>query len=104
MTKRGAPWAYLLASLTTMPTGCTTWPFSVNGRGYGKVTYQGQQVHVHSLVCEWYHGERPTGLVVRHLCGNGELGCFTPSHMAWGTRVEDAADRVAHGTQHYGPR
>lgn len=97
---------WLLAQLTAMPTGCTTWPFDSN-KGYGRV--QVRRVPrtarlVHQVVCEWYHGPRPEGMQVRHLCGHGHLGCFTPAHLRWGTAAENSADKVTHGTLLMGER
>lgn len=40
----------------------------------------------------------------RHICGNGHLGCVTPSHLEWGTHAENMADAVAHGTVRNNPR
>lgn len=100
-TPIGEPMAYLLAHLTAMPTDCTTWPYSRSqsikpGQGYGLVVADGKKWYVHVLVCTWYHGPQPEGLQVRHLCGNGGRGCFTPSHLRWGTAKENAADRAKH--------
>jgi hypothetical protein len=51
---------------------------------------------VHVLVIEAFVGPRPAGLVVRHL-----NGCRTDNrreNLAWGTRSENCADMVTHGT------
>lgn len=94
---------YVLAVLTTMPVECTTWPehYARHSHGYGRTRVDGRCVHV--LVCTWYHGPRPPtdprvpgNPQVRHLCGNGHLGCFTPAHLRWGTAAENAADRSIH--------
>lgn len=34
--------------------------------------------------------------LVRHLCGNGHLGCCNPRHLRWGTDAENAQDRILH--------
>jgi O-acetyl-ADP-ribose deacetylase (regulator of RNase III) len=31
-------------------------------------------------------------------------GCVNPDHLRWGTRLENAADKVAHGTMARGER
>lgn len=101
MTKRrrapaGEPMAYLLAVLTTVPE-CTAgrWPYANHG-GYGTVRVDGPNRTVAAVVCEWYHGPRPSPMhQVRHLCGKGHLGCFSPRCLAWGTPAENTADREA---------
>jgi len=97
--KSGPVLSYMLAVLTTMPE-CTAgqWPFS-SLNGYGFVRLDGRQTFAHVLVCEWYHGPRPEGMWVRHLCGKGHLGCFSPGCLAWGTPKENAADRIEHRRQ-----
>jgi len=87
---------HLLAVLTTMPTECTAWR-PVQSDGYGYVNDSGRQIGVHALVCEWYHGPRPPGMQVRHLCGH--RACFTPSHLCWGTAAENAIDRIRHARE-----
>ena len=50
---------------------------------------------VHRLVCEAFHGQKPSGHVVRHLNGvSTDNGAF---NLAWGTPAENSADMVAHG-------
>jgi len=95
----GEPLAYLLAVLTTMP-GCTAgrWPH-YKRNGYGWLRIDGRHVAAHVAVCTWYHGPRPEGQQVRHLCGLGHLGCFSPGCLTWGTAKDNAADRVEHGNQ-----
>jgi hypothetical protein len=103
-TKRGEPLAYLLAHLTAMPTECTSWPYGGDLDGYGRVRVDGKKVAVHVLVCTWYHGPRPAGMVASHSCGHGHLGCFTPIHLLWQTPEQDNRDRIRHGTMPLGVR
>jgi hypothetical protein len=52
---------------------------------------------VHFLVLEAFVGPRPEGQEARHLDGcrtNNDI-----SNLAWSTRVVNARDRIAHGTQ-----
>ena len=91
-TQYGEPMQYVLAHLTAMSDDCTTWPYA-HSLGYARLTMDGKKVYAHIMVCEWYHGPRPPGLQVRHLCRNGQRGCFNPRHMRWGTAKENAADR-----------
>ena len=52
---------------------------------------------VHSLVADALLGERPSGMVIRHLDGN-HLNNF-PANLQWGTQSENVRDSIAHGTQ-----
>ena len=80
--------------------------FSVKGRelkpGIGKNGYKlvvlgrGNPRYIHSLVCEAFHGNRPEGKEVRHLDGN-KLNNHK-DNLSWGTRKENVADSIAHGT------
>lgn len=56
------------------------------------------QTHlVHKLVLTAFQGERPDGLEARHL--DGVPTNNARSNLEWGTPVENAADREAHGRQ-----
>jgi hypothetical protein len=66
------------------------------GRGNHNVRY------IHRLVLESFSGPCPEGMECRHLDGdpsNNRLG-----NLAWGTRVENMADKARHGTQPRGAR
>lgn len=58
----------------------------------GKTTNQ----KVHQLVLLAFVGQRPDGMVVRHLDGNRQNNQLT--NLAYGTHKENAADRSRHGT------
>ena len=52
--------------------------------------------NVHRLICEAFHGEPvPKTLQTRHLDGNPDNNI--PRNLAWGTQIENWADREAHG-------
>src|SRR5438105_702836 len=71
-------------------------------RGYRKVTVQlapgkWKLFAVHVLVCEEFHGPKPTPLhEVRHLDGNP--GNNSAANLCWGTKAENEADKLRHGT------
>ncbi len=57
---------------------------------------------VHRLVAAAFHGPRPTGLVCRHLDGNGLNN--RASNLKWGTYKENSQDTIDHGRQSFGER
>lgn len=62
-----------------------------------------RRVGVHRLVCEGFHGCRPSPYhEVRHL--NGVRSDNRADNLAWGTRADNAADRDVHGTTARGER
>lgn len=83
--------------------GCVIWPGKPAQNGYGQLTVDGvRQPHPHVLVCQHFHGPRPARAQVRHLCG--VKLCVAPWHLTWGTAVQNAADKIAHGTHNRGER
>ena len=73
---------------------------SPNHKGYLKVTlWKDRKLRtrtVHTLVLEAFVGPRPAGHVCRHL--NGDPADPRLENLAWGTPVENMADRYDHGT------
>jgi hypothetical protein len=69
------------------------------GRGAGA-----RRVHrgIHQLVCLAFKGVPPPGLVVRHIDGTRDNN--VPDNVAWGTLLENSADRIIHGTRCIGER
>lgn len=57
---------------------------------------------VHRLVLEAFIGPRPPGMECRHLDGNRRNNAAT--NLCWGTRSQNALDRVRHGTALMGAR
>jgi len=53
---------------------------------------------VHRLVLNAFVGPCPAGMESRHL--NGIRSHNRKGNLRWGTKLENAADRIAHGTQH----
>ena len=70
-------------------------------RGYYVVRlYGGATVGVHTLVLRAFKGEPAKGQESRHLDGDGLNNCL--DNLAWGTKEENARDRVDHGTARSG--
>ena len=72
-------------------------------QGYMRVELSGGiRRHVHQLLLETFVGPCPEGMETRHLNGNGMDNRL--DNLCWGTAVENAADRVEHGTAARGER
>lgn len=60
-------------------------------------------VHIHVLVCETFHGPRPSPIhQVAHLNGNSHDN--RAENLAWCTANENAEHKISHGTNVYGER
>jgi hypothetical protein len=75
----------------------------VNRRGYVEVTLRERRaIWVHTLVLEAIAGAKLSGQQCRHLDGNKTHNRF--ANLAWGTPLENIADRENHGHTAYGAR
>lgn len=87
------------------PSGRVLSPF-LGHQGYPRInTYRGgkwSQHFVHVIVCETFHGPRPDGMEVAHL--NGQRTDVRANNLQWKSRVENEADKLAHGTGLQGER
>jgi hypothetical protein len=78
---------------------CLIWPFARNADGRARIQHDGRYCTVSRIVCEFEHGAPPTPRhQAAHNCGNGHGGCVSRRHLAWKTTLENAADKVLHGT------
>lgn len=57
---------------------------------------------VHPLVASAFHGPKPPDCETRHL--NGDRRDNRPINLAWGTKLENSADAMAHGRTPRGNR
>jgi len=73
--------------------------WQVKGERYPLVSLQvgGKKVRfrVHVLVAKYFIGERPKGMVIRHLDGDSHNPSV--SNLQYGTQKENEADKVRHG-------
>lgn len=78
-------------------TGKRLKPFRGDARGHLRVSVDGgRRPYVHQLVAEAFIGPTPDGMEVRHL--NGAYNDNRLSNLAYGTRAQNVADSIAHGT------
>ena len=75
-------------------------PKNRNQKGYVAVYVCRQTVQRSHLVCETFHGERPSGQEARHLDGNPAHD--TRDNLAWGTHRRNMTDMVEHGRSQRG--
>lgn len=79
---------------------CVTWPFARTAGGYGSVwdsrtkKLSGNAARV---IWERVNGPIAPGLMARHTCGKGHLGCVNWAHIEPGTHADNMRDRRMHG-------
>lgn len=102
----GEPMRYLReVVLPYAGEGCLTWPFATNGEGYAMVCVNEKFRLVSRIVCEDEYGPPPTDRhEAAHSCGRGGDRCVARHHLSWKTPVENAADKLIHGTHVRGER
>lgn len=72
--------------------GCWIWTGTRNKMGYGRFRLDiGTWMYVHRWSYEYFKGDIPEGLVVRHKCDNPS--CVNPDHLQVGTQWENTNDR-----------
>lgn len=65
--------------------------------GYFQIVIKGKTEKIHALMCETFHGPRPSpNHVARHLDGNNSHN--HKSNIAWGTHSDNKQDSILHDT------
>lgn len=68
--------------------GCWVWLAALQGDGYGYFHRpQGGTTYAHIVCYEFFHGKKPGGMDLDHLCRN--LRCVNPSHLELVTHREN---------------
>ena len=78
---------------------CLIWPFSTTSKGYpvARLANPRHMVLVCREICRRVCGEPPSPEhEAAHSCGR--TSCINGTHLRWATGVENAADKIAHGT------
>lgn len=78
---------YILNQRTTKKGYKTVCITQINGKS--------RPIGVHQLVADAYHGKCPHGMQVRHLDGNPSNNNL--HNLCYGTALQNAHDRLAHG-------
>lgn len=77
---------------------CWEWQAATSGSGsmeYGFLAANKRKIRAHRFLWELYHGEIPTGLLVRHKCDNPK--CVNPLHLELGTHADNTRDMFIRG-------
>lgn len=74
---------------------CWPWTGSLDYRGYGAFTMNGQAMKAHRASYLLFKGPIEKGLVVMHSCDNPS--CVRPLHLSLGTHKDNMADMVKKG-------
>jgi len=100
---RGELRNWIAANVSYSRDECLLWPYGKTEHGYGTIIHEGHRTTAHRLMCVQAHGEpSDPDLEAAHSCGN--RGCCNPGHLRWATPVENAADRLIHGTDKRGEK
>ncbi len=100
--RRGDAARFILEALTYESDECLLWPYTVVGKGYGSLWWEGKIVGAHRLLCALAHGPVPGDgrWEAAHRCG--VRICMNKRHIRWARPVENAADKIAHRTDNKG--
>lgn len=97
--------AFIETAIAYRGDECLFWPFSIPNGSRPWIKINGIGFTAARLVCERAHGPPPSiAHEAAHSCGKGHLGCMTPKHLRWATKIENQADRLIHGTHSRGER
>jgi hypothetical protein len=85
---------------------CWMWKGGKDIKGYGVFFYKGKTNLAHRVSLRLHSNNKhfifDKEKQVRHLCG--KTSCVNPDHLKEGTRAENNADKITHGTSLKGER
>lgn len=81
---------------------CWLWTAALSHNGYGRMRVGKKIVRATHISMALYHPDLAPGEVVMHSCDNPI--CVNPSHLSWGTQMENIADRDSKNRQAKGEK
>ncbi len=98
MIARGDAADFFAKAINAKSDECILWPYTTSGRCQRPwIKHKGARGYAARFMCAEVNGPpEHDGLHAAHSCGN--LKCINPRHIRWATAVENAADKVKHGT------
>ena len=78
---------------------CLAWAYSINDRGYGILTIDGQPQRAHRVAYSFHRGAEPGDLQINHLCDRPY--CIQPTHLYAGTPQDNSDDRALFNSNHF---
>jgi hypothetical protein len=101
-TDWGAARSFVEHAAQSLSDECIFFPRPSDVTGHVRLNVNGKHVGAHAYAAELRHGPKPTAAhEACHTCGKGALGCVNGNHLYWGTRKENVADMIAHGTARF---
>ena len=95
----GEPSRWLREHVAFDGDDCLIWPFATGRDGRGRLQND-ISPQAHRAMCILVCGDPPSpDHEAAHSCGRGHDACVNPKHLRWATPVENAADRLIHGTE-----
>jgi hypothetical protein len=79
---------------------CWPWLGNQNGKGYGRVEYDGKLQQAHRVSWQIHHGPIPNGFNVLHTCDN--TICVNQKHLFLGTQQDNVDDMIAKSRDNFG--
>lgn len=73
-------------------TGCWDWKSSLNGKGYGQITFRGWHGTAHRFTYRVFRGSIKDGAWILHHCDNRR--CVNPDHLYQGTPSDNRKDTL----------
>jgi len=86
---------YFWSLVARRRSGCWEWTGGTDGKGYGRVCWDGGRHGAHRVSWCLIRGAIPDGLYVCHHCDN-KL-CVNPDHLFLGTQVDNMQDWTRKG-------